>query len=85
MAFIQVFIRHFETKLHLILFAHLIFFNLILYNLILKIFFSFFPVAQDPAPSISPVKRRTQSLSALPKDVDKKVSFCLLFLLVSSF
>lgn len=33
----------------------------------------FFPVvAQDPAPSISPVKRRTQSLSALPKDVDKK-------------
>ncbi|XP_056098009.1 protein capicua homolog [Rhinichthys klamathensis goyatoka] len=33
----------------------------------------FFPVvAQDPAPSISSVKRRTQSLSALPKDVDKK-------------
>ncbi|KAK9958025.1 hypothetical protein ABG768_012207 [Culter alburnus] len=33
----------------------------------------FFPgVAQDPAPSTSPAKRRTQSLSALPKDGDKK-------------
>ncbi|XP_016092331.1 protein capicua homolog isoform X3 [Sinocyclocheilus grahami] len=31
----------------------------------------FFP-AQDTAPSISPVKRRTQSLSALPKEGDKK-------------
>ncbi|KAI4898305.1 hypothetical protein NFI96_033510, partial [Prochilodus magdalenae] len=28
--------------------------------------------AQDPAPSTGPVKRRTQSLSALPKDSDKK-------------
>ncbi|XP_059411721.1 protein capicua homolog isoform X2 [Carassius carassius] len=31
----------------------------------------FFP-AQDTAPSTSPVKRRTQSLSALPKEGDKK-------------
>ncbi|XP_017563998.1 protein capicua homolog isoform X2 [Pygocentrus nattereri] len=28
--------------------------------------------AQDPAPSTGPMKRRTQSLSALPKDSDKK-------------
>ncbi|XP_055732236.1 protein capicua homolog isoform X3 [Salvelinus fontinalis] len=33
----------------------------------------FFPgVANDPAPSTSPIKRRTQSLSALPKDGDRK-------------
>ncbi len=42
-------------------------------------FFSFFPT-QDTAPSISPLKRRTQSLSALPKEADKKVSFGLLFM-----
>ncbi|KAM6958743.1 protein capicua homolog [Aplochiton taeniatus] len=33
----------------------------------------FFPgVANDPAPSTGPLKRRTQSLSALPKDGDRK-------------
>ncbi|KAM4630181.1 protein capicua homolog isoform 2-T2 [Polymixia lowei] len=33
----------------------------------------FFPgVASDPAPSTGPIKRRTQSLSALPKDGDRK-------------
>ncbi|XP_031649499.1 protein capicua homolog isoform X3 [Oncorhynchus kisutch] len=33
----------------------------------------FFPgVANDPAPSTGPIKRRTQSLSALPKDGDRK-------------
>lgn len=31
--------------------------------------------AQDPAPLTGPVKRRTQSLSALPKDSDKKVVY----------
>lgn len=31
-------------------------------------------VANDPAPSTGPMKRRTQSLSALPKDGDRKVS-----------
>lgn len=31
-------------------------------------------VANDPAPSTGATKRRTQSLSALPKDGDRKVS-----------
>lgn len=31
-------------------------------------------MANDPAPSTGPMKRRTQSLSALPKDGDRKVS-----------
>ncbi|CAL8292652.1 unnamed protein product [Merluccius merluccius] len=33
----------------------------------------FFPgVSNEPAPSTGPIKRRTQSLSALPKDLDRK-------------
>lgn len=50
--------------------------DLCVFPLHYSLFISFSPgMANDPAPSAGPMKRRTQSLSALPKDGDRKVSW----------